>query len=108
MDPIPAQMTGARAVGADRVELYTEPYAASWSTPEHALQLQRYAAAAQAALDVGLGLNAGHDLNRDNLPAFVKAVPGLQEVSIGHALMADALELGYAATVQAYLACLKT
>ena len=107
MDPIPAQMAGARAVGADRVELYTEPYAASWGTPEHPLQLQRYAAAAQAALDVGLGLNAGHDLNRDNLPAFVQAVPGLLEVSIGHALMADALELGYAATVQAYLACLK-
>ena len=65
------------------------------------------AVAAQAALDVGLGLNAGHDLNRHNLPAFVKAVPGLQEVSIGHALIGDALELGYAATVQAYLACLQ-
>jgi pyridoxine 5-phosphate synthase len=89
------------------VELYTEPYAASWGAPDNAAQLQRYADAAQAALDVGLGINAGHDLNRDNLPAFVKAVPGLQEVSIGHALMADALELGYAATVQAYLGCLK-
>jgi pyridoxine 5-phosphate synthase len=107
MDPVPEQMAAARAVGADRVELYTEPYAASWGTPEHAAQLQRYAAAAQAALDVGLGLNAGHDLNRDNLPAFVKAVPGLQEVSIGHALIGDALELGYAATVRAYLDCLK-
>ena len=106
MDPEPTQMAAAQAVGADRVELYTEPYAASWGTPEHAVQLQRYAAAAQAALDVGLGLNAGHDLNQDNLPAFVKAVPGLQEVSIGHALIGDALELGYAATVQAYLACL--
>ncbi len=106
MDPLPEQMAVARAVGADRVELYTEPYAASWGTPENAQQLQRYAAAAQAALDAGLGVNAGHDLNRDNLPAFVKAVPGLQEVSIGHALIADALELGYAATVQAYLACL--
>ncbi len=107
MDPLPEQMAAARAVGADRVELYTEPYAASWGTPGNAAQLQRYAAAAQAALDVGLGLNAGHDLNRDNLPAFVKAVPGLQEVSIGHALIGDALELGYAATVQAYLDCLK-
>ena len=107
MDPVPEQMAAARAVGADRVELYTEPYAASWGTPEHAVQLQRYAAAAQAALQVGLGLNAGHDLNQDNLPAFVKAVPGLQEVSIGHALIGDALELGYAATVQAYLACLR-
>ncbi len=106
MDPIPEQMAAARAVGADRVELYTEPYAATWGKPENAAQLQRYADAAQAALAVGLGLNAGHDLNRDNLPAFVAAVKGLQEVSIGHAFMADALEMGYTATVQAYLACL--
>ena len=108
MDPLPEQMAAARAVGADRVELYTEPYAASWGMPENAAQLQRYADAADAATQAGLGLNAGHDLNRDNLPAFVAAVQGLQEVSIGHALIADALELGYAATVQAYLACLKT
>ena len=107
MDPIPEQMAAARAVGADRVELYTEPYAATWGTPENAAQLQRYANAAKAALQVGLGLNAGHDLHRDNLPAFVAAVQGLQEVSIGHAFMADALELGYSATVQAYLVCLK-
>jgi pyridoxine 5-phosphate synthase len=106
MDPIPEQMAAARAVGADRVELYTEPYAATWGTPENAAQLQRYADAAVAATQAGLGLNAGHDLNRDNLPAFVAAVKGLQEVSIGHAFMADALEMGYAATVQAYLACL--
>ena len=107
MDPQPEQMAAARAVGADRVELYTEPYAAAWGTSAAAQQLQRYAAAAEAALAAGLGINAGHDLNRDNLPAFVRAVPGLQEVSIGHALIGDALELGYAATVQAYLACLK-
>ncbi|MBS0499915.1 MAG: pyridoxine 5'-phosphate synthase [Ottowia sp.] len=105
MDPIPGQMAAARAVGADRVELYTEPYAAAWGTPDQAAQLQRYAAAAQAALDAGLGVNAGHDLNQDNLPAFVRAVPGLAEVSIGHAFVADALELGYAATTQAYLRC---
>ena len=103
MDPQPEQMAAARAVGADRVELYTEPYAAAWGTPAAAQQLQRYAAAAEAALAAGLGINAGHDLNRDNLPAFVRAVPGLQEVSIGHALIGDALELGYAATVRAYL-----
>jgi pyridoxine 5-phosphate synthase len=108
MDPIPEQMAAARAVGTDRVELYTEPYAATWGTPDNAAQLQRYADAADAATQAGLGLNAGHDLNRDNLPAFVAAVKGLQEVSIGHALIADALELGYTATVQAYLACLKT
>ena len=107
MDPLPEQMAAARALGADRVELYTEPYAAAWGTPAQAQQLQRYAAAAQAAQAAGLGLNAGHDLNRDNLPAFVRAVSGLQEVSIGHALIADALELGYAATVRAYLESLR-
>lgn len=106
MDPVPAQMAAARAVGADRVELYTEPYAAAWGTDRQATELERYRAAAQAALDAGLGVNAGHDLNRDNLAAFVRTVPGLLEVSIGHALIADALELGYAATVQAYQACI--
>ena len=106
MDPVPEQMAQARAVGADRVELYTEPYAAAWGTPEQAQQLEIYRAAAQAALDAGLGVNAGHDLNRDNLAAFVRHVPGLLEVSIGHALIADALELGYGATVRAYQACI--
>ena len=106
MDPVPEQMAAACAVGADRVELYTEPYAAAWGTPEQAGQLQRYAEAARAALAAGLGLNAGHDLNRDNLPDFVRTVPGLQEVSIGHALISDALELGYGATVRAYLQAL--
>jgi len=106
MDPLPEQMAAARAVGADRVELYTEPYAAAWGTERQAAELERYRAAAQAALDAGLGVNAGHDLNRDNLAAFVQGVPGLLEVSIGHALIADALELGYAATVQAYQRCI--
>ena len=106
MDPNPAQMAAARAVGADRVELYTEPYAAAWGTPEQARQLAVYRTAAQAALQAGLGVNAGHDLNRDNLAAFVREVPGVQEVSIGHALIADALELGYDATVRAYLGCI--
>jgi pyridoxine 5-phosphate synthase len=106
MDADPSAMAAAKAVGADRVELYTEPYAAAWGTSDQTAQLQRFAQAAQAALDAGLGVNAGHDLNRDNLAAFASLVPGLQEVSIGHALMADALELGYEATVKAYLACL--
>ena len=106
MDAEPEAMAAAKAVGADRVELYTEPYAAAWGTPEQDTQLQRFARAAQAALDAGLGVNAGHDLNRDNLAAFVRTVPGVQEVSIGHALIADALELGYAATIKAYLDCL--
>ncbi|GAB1382831.1 pyridoxine 5'-phosphate synthase [Burkholderiales bacterium] len=106
MDPLPEQMAAARAVGADRVELYTEPYAAAWGTSDQAAQLQRYAVAAQAALDAGLGVNAGHDLNLHNLGAFVARVPGLLEVSIGHAFIADALERGYAATTEAYLHCI--
>ncbi len=106
MDADPTAMAAAKAVGADRVELYTEPYAAAWGTPEQDLQLTRFAQAAQAALDAGLGVNAGHDLNRDNLAAFVQAVPGVLEVSIGHALIGDALEMGYDATIKAYLACL--
>ena len=106
MDPVPEQMAQARAVGADRIELYTEPYAAAWGTERQAAELERYRAAAQAALDAGLGVNAGHDLNRDNLTDFLRSVPGVLEVSIGHALISDALELGYAATVRAYQACI--
>jgi pyridoxine 5-phosphate synthase len=106
MDADPSAMPAAKAVGADRIELYTEPYAAAWGSADQGAQLARFAAAAQAALAVGLGVNAGHDLNRDNLAAFAQQVPGLLEVSIGHALIADALELGYAATIQAYLECL--
>lgn len=106
MDPIPAQMAAAKAIGADRVELYTEPFAAAWGTADQPHQLSIYEQAAQAALDAGLQVNAGHDLNRENLAAFVAQVPGVAEVSIGHALIADALELGYAATVKAYQACI--
>lgn len=106
MDPLPEQMQAVKDLGADRVELYTEPYAAAWGTPEQSAQLQRYTQTAQAALALGLGLNAGHDLNRDNLSAFVAAVPGLLEVSIGHAFIADALELGYTDTVRAYQRCI--
>ena len=107
MDADPGAMQAAREVGADRIELYTEPYAAAWGTAQQDAQLARFANAARAALQAGLGINAGHDLNRDNLAAFARQVPGLQEVSIGHALIADALELGYDATVKAYLDCLK-
>jgi pyridoxine 5-phosphate synthase len=102
MDADPAAMPLARAIGADRVELYTEPYAAAHGQPGQAAQLQAFAAAAQAAQAAGLGVNAGHDLNRDNLADFLRAVPGVLEVSIGHALVADALELGLAETVRAY------
>lgn len=106
MDAEPGQMAAAKAVGADRVELYTEPYAAAWNTPERNAQLQRFKAAAQEATQAGLEINAGHDLNRDNLTAFLRTVPGVLEVSIGHALIADALELGYAATVASYNRCI--
>jgi pyridoxine 5-phosphate synthase len=103
MDPVPEAMALARAVGADRVELYTEPYAAAHGTPRGAEVLAQFARSAQAALAAGLGVNAGHDLNLANLTDFVRAVPGLAEVSIGHALVADALEFGMAETVHRYL-----
>lgn len=107
MDPIPEAMRLAREVGADRVELYTETYASAWGTPRQAEVLAAFTATAEAALAVGLGLNAGHDLNRDNLADFLRAVPGVQEVSIGHALIADALELGYTATIRDYQRCIR-
>lgn len=103
MDPVEAAMAPARALGADRVELYTEPYARAFGAPGQDAVLARYRAAALAAGRAGLGVNAGHDLNRGNLPAFLQAVPGVQEVSIGHALIADALEFGMAQTVRLYL-----
>jgi pyridoxine 5-phosphate synthase len=107
MDPEPELMAAVRAIGADRVELYTEPYAAAHGTSEQGAQLARYTAAAEAALAVGLGINAGHDLNRANLTDFLRSVPGVQEVSIGHALIADALELGYTETVREYQRCIQ-
>ena len=106
MDAEVDPMAAAKAIGADRVELYTEPYAAAWGTPAQSDQLVRFAAAAQAALDVGLEVNAGHDLNLDNLSAFIAQVPAVSEVSIGHALISDALESGYDATVKNYLRCI--
>ena len=103
MDPVPAAMAAARALGADRVELYTEPYARAHGTTEEARVLAIYAASARAAQEAGLGVNAGHDLNRANLPRFLSAVPDVLEVSIGHALIADAIEAGLAQTVRHYL-----
>ena len=106
MDPLPGAMRAVRALRADRVELYTESYARAHGTPAGAAVLEAFTATAQAALREGLGLNAGHDLNRANLADFLRAVPGVQEVSIGHALIADALELGYTETVRDYLRCI--
>lgn len=107
MDPEPAAMRAARETGADRIELYTESFARAHGTPEQSAVLERFSHAAEAALAAGLGVNAGHDLNRDNLTDFLRAVPGVQEVSIGHALIADALELGYAETVRDYQRCIQ-
>ena len=104
MDPLAAAMPLARALGADRVELYTEPYAEAFGTPNQNKVLHQYVAAAAAAQLAGMGINAGHDLNLENLPTFVSAIPDLLEVSIGHALVADALEFGLAETVRRYRA----
>jgi pyridoxine 5-phosphate synthase len=107
MDPVPEAMPLAREAGADRVELYTEAYARAFGTHEEDAVLQRYVRAAEAALAAGLGINAGHDLNQHNLTRFLREVPGVQEVSIGHALIADALEAGYAATLRGYQSCIQ-
>jgi pyridoxine 5-phosphate synthase len=106
MDPDAAAMAAARAVGAARVELYTEAYASSRGTPEADAVLARYADAARAAREAGLEVNAGHDLSQDNLGDFLRGVADVREVSIGHAFVADALEQGYAATTRAYLRCI--
>jgi pyridoxine 5-phosphate synthase len=100
-------MAAAKAVGADRIELYTEAYAASRGTAQADAVLQRYVDAARAAQSAGLEINAGHDLSRDNLTQFLRAVPGVREVSIGHAFVSDALELGYAAATREYLRCIE-
>ena len=106
MDPKPGAMESVKAAGADRVELYTESYARACGTASQDEVLHGFAQAARAAQLVGLGVNAGHDLNLENLPDFLRAVPLVQEVSIGHALISDALERGYSATVKAYLAAI--
>lgn len=108
MDPLPEAMRHAAELGADRVELYTEAYARAHGMPEQARVLARYAEAAGAAQAAGLGVNAGHDLNRANLADFLRTVPGVLEVSIGHALIADALELGLAQTVREYQRCIQS
>jgi len=92
---------GAKAVGADRIELYTEPYATHYGS-NRAAAVAPFVSAAQRAHELGLGLNAGHDLSLDNLRYFAEEVPGLLEVSIGHALITDALYLGLENTIQLY------
>jgi pyridoxine 5-phosphate synthase len=104
VDPVADIMPLARALGADRVELYTEPYAAAVLEGRADASLRLYAQAAGAAVDNGLGVNAGHDLSLTNLRPFLQAVRRVDEVSIGHALIADALEMGMTETVRRYCA----
>lgn len=106
VDPVVAMVRGAKECGADRVELYTEAYAAGYEADREAA-IAPYVAAAEEAHRLGLGLNAGHDLNLDNLRYFVERIPYVDEVSIGHALISDALYYGLENTVQLYLRELK-
>lgn len=106
VDPDPVMVEYALRAGADRVELYTGPYAELFATdPKRAIE--KYRPAAEKAHELGLGMNAGHDLNLKNLKPFVKAFPWTAEVSIGHAIVCDALYLGIQETIQEYLECLK-
>jgi pyridoxine 5-phosphate synthase len=106
VDAVPENMAHAAATGTRRVEIYTEPYAAAWHTPRRDAELARLAATVRAATAAGLGVNAGHDLDLHNLPRLGREVPDLLEVSIGHALLADALYLGIGEAVRRYvLAC---
>ncbi len=101
-----ADMVMAAASGADRIELYTGPYAEAFASGHPETQLPAFADTARAAAAQGMGINAGHDLSRANLGRFLRDVPGVLEVSIGHALIGDALYAGLDATVKAYLAAL--
>ena len=101
MDPDLAQIELAASIGADRIELYTGPYAADWGTDDLEPIFQQHLAAAALATSLGMGVNAGHDLNLDNLAKFA-SIPSLLEVSIGHAFTVDSLAMGMADTVRAY------
>ncbi|MCQ2348030.1 MAG: pyridoxine 5'-phosphate synthase [Paludibacteraceae bacterium] len=106
VDADPQMVEGAKQIGADRVELYTGPYAELFDQdPDAAIVM--YRPAAEKARELGLGLNAGHDLNLRNLRPFITAFPWVDEVSIGHALIADALYLGIEETIKQYLLCCK-
>ncbi|MFI5135372.1 MAG: pyridoxine 5'-phosphate synthase, partial [Chitinophagales bacterium] len=106
VDPIVEMIEGSKAVGADRIELYTGPYAEEFSlNREHAIE--QYISAAEVAHKIGLEINAGHDLNLHNLKFFKQRISHLDEVSIGHALICDAIYLGLENTIQMYLRQLK-
>jgi pyridoxine 5-phosphate synthase len=103
VDAAPAMMAAAAATGVDRVEIYTEPYAAAWGTAALAPELERVAQTARAATAAGMQVNAGHDLDLRNLPLLARQVPEIVEASIGHALLADALYLGLGEAVRRYV-----
>ena len=105
VDPAASMVEGAKACGADRVELYTEAYASGYKADREAA-IAPYIVAAEKAREVGLGLNAGHDLSLENLAYFVERIPWCDEVSIGHALIADALYLGLERCITEYRKCL--
>lgn len=107
VDPIPEIVEGAKACGADRVELYTEAYASGYEA-DRERAIAPYVAAAEKARECGLGLNAGHDLSLANLRYFVERIPWCDEASIGHALISDALYYGLENTVQMYRREMKT
>lgn len=107
MDPEPEQIRLAKAIGADRIELYTGPYAEAFGAKHQDKVLQRFIDASILAADIELGLNAGHDLNLHNLLLFKNSVSDLREVSIGHAFTVDAIEMGLDACIKAYLRCLR-
>src|SRR2546425_3980305 len=102
MDADSTHLERAKEVGADRIELYTEPYAAVYASDKAEAVFEQFALAAKTAQEIGLGVNAGHDLNLENLEKFC-SIPNVLEVSIGHALVSDALEMGLFSAVQAYL-----
>lgn len=106
VDPNPNMVAAAAATGTDRIELYTEAYAEGFTTNQ-AAAIAPYLEAARIAAETGLGLNAGHDLDRDNLRYFQENIPNLLEVSIGHALISDALYLGLEETIRQYLTALQ-
>ena len=106
VDPVPEMIRGAKECGADRVELYTEAYARDYAADREAA-IAPYVAAAEVARECGLGLNAGHDLSLENLKYFAEQISWCDEVSIGHALISDALYYGLENTVQLYRRCLK-
>lgn len=106
VDPVPEMIRKAAEIGADRVELYTEAYASGYAV-DREKAIAPYVEAAKVAHECGLGLNAGHDLSLENLAYFHQKIPFVDEVSIGHALISDALYLGIEETIHQYLACLK-